>query len=54
MCIGQFFWGLQKPHRNFDPFGYVGLHIGPTRGHNADSNICMQWKKKKEHRLDIE
>ena len=36
MCTGMLFWGLQKPHSDFNLFGDVRLHIWPIRGLSAD------------------
>ena len=48
MCIGKSFWGLQKPHSVLNPFGDVGLRIGPIGGLSADSSISPQEETKKE------
>ena len=42
MCTGVLIWGLQKPHRDINKLGYVGLCIGPTKGLSTDGNISLQ------------
>ena len=51
MCSGTIFWGLQRPHSDFNPLGDVELRTGPI-GSSADGNISLQ-RTKKEKKKNI-